>query len=74
LEEVAYSALSKGLNFAVAPGSITVKDILCGVEKAIMALPEKNAEDIPQETVGILKGSKKPKDNLTYAQRWALRT
>jgi hypothetical protein len=39
LEEAAYSALSKGLNFAVAPGSIPVKDILCGVEKAIMALP-----------------------------------
>jgi hypothetical protein len=37
LEEAAYSALSKGLSFAVAPVSVPIKDILCGVEKAIGA-------------------------------------
>ncbi|PNF41399.1 hypothetical protein B7P43_G14428 [Cryptotermes secundus] len=73
LEEAAYSALSKGLNFAVAPSSIPVKDILCGVEKAVMVLPEETAEEIRQETVRILKGSNKPKDNLTGAERRALR-
>jgi hypothetical protein len=73
LEEAAYSALSKSLIFAVAPGSIPVKNILCGVENAIMALPEETAEEIRQETVRILKGSKKPKDNLTGTERRALR-
>jgi hypothetical protein len=72
LEEAAYFALSKGLNFTVAPGSIPVKDILCRVEKAIMALPEGTAEEIQQETVRILKGSNKPKDNLTGTERRAL--
>jgi hypothetical protein len=72
LEEAAYSALSKGLNFAVAPESIPVKDILCGVEKTIMALTEETAEEIRQETATILKGSNKPKDNLTCAERRAL--
>jgi hypothetical protein len=32
LEEAARSALSKGLNYAVAPGVLPVEDILCGVE------------------------------------------
>ncbi|PNF32618.1 hypothetical protein B7P43_G17953 [Cryptotermes secundus] len=73
LEEAPYSALRKGLNFAVAPGSIPVQDILCGVEKAVMVLPEETAEEIRQETVRILKGSNKPKDNLTGAERRALR-
>jgi hypothetical protein len=63
----------EGLNFAVAPASVPVKDILCWVEKAIRALPEETAEEIRQETVRILKGSRKPKDNLTSAERRALR-
>jgi hypothetical protein len=46
---------------------------LCGVEKAIGALPEETAEEIRQEIVKILKGSRKPKDNLTGAERRELR-
>jgi hypothetical protein len=57
----------------ISPGSVPVKDILCGVEKAIMALPEETVGEIRQETVRILKGSNKPKDNLTCAERRALR-
>jgi hypothetical protein len=68
---MACSALSKGLNFAVAVASVTIKDILCRVEKVIGALPEQTAE-IRQETVRILKVSRKPKDNLTGAKRRAL--
>jgi hypothetical protein len=37
-------------------------------------LPEETAEQIRQETVRILKGSHKPKDNLTGAERRALRS
>jgi hypothetical protein len=74
LEEAACSALSKGLNYAVAPGRISAKDFLCGVEKAIVTLPEETAEEIREETVRILKGSRQPKDNLTCAERRALRS
>jgi hypothetical protein len=56
----------------VAPASVPVKDILCGVEKAIGVLPEEIVEEIRQETVRILKGSHKPKINLTGAERRAL--
>jgi hypothetical protein len=60
----------------VALAFVAVKEILCGMEKAIWALPEETAEEIQQETVRILKGSHKPKDNLTGAERralWALK-
>jgi hypothetical protein len=46
LEEAACSALSKGLNYAVALGGIPAKDFLCGVEKAKVTLPEETAEEI----------------------------
>ncbi|PNF37716.1 hypothetical protein B7P43_G11457, partial [Cryptotermes secundus] len=62
------------LNFAVAPVSVPVKDILCRVEKVIVTLPVETAEEIRQETVRILKNSCKPKDNLTGAERRALRS
>jgi hypothetical protein len=73
LEEAARSALSKGLNYAVALAVLPVGDILCGVEKEVGALPEETAEEVRQETVRILKGSHKPKDNLTGEDRRALR-
>jgi hypothetical protein len=74
LEEAACSALSKGLNYAVAPARILVKDFLCGVEKAIRTLPEEAVKEIRQETVRILKGSRQPKHNLSGAERRALRS
>jgi hypothetical protein len=73
LDEEACSALSEGLNYAVALAFVPVNDILCRVEKATGALPEETAEEIRQETVRILKGSRKPKNNLTGAKRRALR-
>jgi hypothetical protein len=69
LEEAAYSILSKGLNYAVVPRFITVKDIFCGVENAIRILPEDNAEEIRQETIRILKDSRQPKINLTILKK-----
>jgi hypothetical protein len=73
MEEAACSALSKGLDYVVASAFVPVKDILCGVEKGIGALPEETAEEIRQETARIFKGSYKLKDNLTGAERRALR-
>jgi hypothetical protein len=69
LEEAACSAL----NFAVAPAFVPIKDILYRVEEAIGALPEEAAKEIRQKTVRILKSSRKPKDNLSGAERRALR-
>jgi hypothetical protein len=73
LKEAACLALSKGLNIAVSPAFVPIKDILCRVEKATGALPEETAEEIRQETVRILKGYYKPKGNLTGAERRDLR-
>jgi hypothetical protein len=56
----------------LGPSSVPIKDILRGVEKAIVALPQEIAEEIQQETARILKGFRKPKDNLTSAERRAL--
>jgi hypothetical protein len=52
---------------------LPVEDILCGVERVVVALPEETAEEVRQEMVRILKGSHRPKDNLTGAERRAFR-
>jgi hypothetical protein len=69
LEDAAYPALGKGLNYAVAPAALPIEDFLRGVEKAVRALPEEAAEEVRQETVRILKASRKGKDNLLGAER-----
>jgi hypothetical protein len=61
MEDAVYLALSKGLNYAVAPALLPVEDI-CRVEQVIGALPEEAAEEVWQETVRILKCSSKPRD------------
>jgi hypothetical protein len=70
--EEACSTLSKSLNYVVAHGLLTIKDMLYGKEKAVGILPEETAEKILLEMVGILNGSHLPKDNLTCASRRAL--
>jgi hypothetical protein len=45
LEEAVWSALSKCLNYAVAPRRIPAKDFVCGVEKATLTLPEETVKD-----------------------------
>jgi hypothetical protein len=58
----------------VTPAVVPVEDILCGVEKALDVLPEGTTEETRQETVGILNGSRKPKDKVTVAERKVLGT
>jgi hypothetical protein len=38
-EDAAYSALSKGLNYAVSRAALPIEDFITGVEKAIVSLP-----------------------------------
>jgi hypothetical protein len=42
LEKAAWLALSKALNYAVTQAVVPVEDILCGMEKATTALPERS--------------------------------
>jgi hypothetical protein len=58
----------------VAPAALPIEDFFSGVVTAVRALPEEAAEEVRQETVRILKASRKPKDNLSGAERRALRT
>jgi hypothetical protein len=44
------------------------------MERPIAALPEESAEEIRQETVRILIGSRQPKDSLPGAELRALRS
>jgi hypothetical protein len=68
------SLLQKGLNYAMTPCTIPIEDILAGDKKAVQSLPVEMAEEARQETVRIKKSSSRPKDNLTRAEREALRT
>jgi hypothetical protein len=61
LDDAVYSALQKGLNYAVALTVLPIEDILTGVE---------TAEEDTQETV---RDSSRSRDNLTGAERKALR-
>ena len=44
------------------------------VEKEVQSLPLEMAEEARQETMRIIKSSSRPRDNLTRAERKALRT
>jgi len=57
LDDAVYSLLQKGLNYAVAPCSTPIEDILAGVEKAVLSLSVEMAEEARQETVRITKSS-----------------
>jgi hypothetical protein len=74
IRDAAYSALSKGLNYAVSPAGLPIEDFLTGVERTIRSLPVEAAEEVRQETVRILKVSNKPRDNLSGVERKALRS
>ena len=45
--------LEKGLNFVIAPKTITVEDIICSIEESIKHLPENEAKEVRQDYVVI---------------------
>jgi hypothetical protein len=55
----------------VTPQTIPIEVILAGVEKSVQSLPVEMAE-AREETMRITKSSR-PRDNLTRAEREALR-
>lgn len=65
MNEATISVLVKGMNFAIAPHTLPVKDIACSTELAIKDLPLSEAEEIRREVSRILKTAKPPKRNIT---------
>lgn len=49
LDKPTWSVLSKGLNFAIAPANVLVKEIICGIEMALKYLPLSEAEEVRGE-------------------------
>jgi hypothetical protein len=74
MDDALHSALRKGLNYAVTPTAIPIKNILIGVERAVRSLYIDTAEEVRQEAVRSIKNSKPPRDNLTRAERKALKS
>jgi hypothetical protein len=71
LDDGTYSLPQKGL--AVTPRTTPIEDVLPGVKKAVQSLPVEVAEEARDENVRIIKSSFKTRDNLTRAEREALR-
>ena len=69
--------LSRGLNFAVSPETITEPSItdeyIVACEKACWKLPKSDAAQLRAELVGVLKTSKSPKSNITKEERRAVK-
>ncbi|XP_046998176.1 uncharacterized protein LOC124613511 [Schistocerca americana] len=65
----AISALKKGLNFAPAPRSIPICDIISGVKQAICKIPSESVDKIHGKICCIISKSKPLRSNLTRAER-----
>jgi hypothetical protein len=74
LDDATHSALVKGLNFAISSSILPIEDILRGVEKAVSTLRVENAEEVRYKTVRILKMARKPKNNISRAEKLAHHT
>lgn len=58
VDSVTCSLLSKGLNFAaITLAMIPCKDIICGVEAALVDLPQEEAEEVRSYVVQLLETS-----------------
>jgi hypothetical protein len=67
------AVLRKGLNYAVTPKDIPIKDIITSTEIACVALKDPiKAQALRSEIVNIIKKAKPPSPNLTPAESKAL--
>ena len=65
--------LRLGLNFALAPNRIPVKDFIAAVETATPKLDDNAADDLRMRICGVIRKAKPPAPNLSRQQRIALR-
>jgi hypothetical protein len=68
------SLLKHGLNYAVTPTRIPVEEYIAATEKACRGLNTEKAEDLRSDVVRVLKKHRKPKSNISLAEREALKT
>ena len=70
------SLLQKGMNFAVTPTSVPVKDYVIGIESACRLIGpySKQADRLRSDCVRLIKDPKLPKSNITKKEQNALNT
>lgn len=73
LDDATMYVLIKGFNYAVTPQHIPTEEIICNVEAAIQTLPSSVAEEIRAETARTIRLSQPPCQNISGAERKALR-
>ena len=73
LTESETNDLTFGLNFAVAPKTVPVVDIIAAMECTANELLEETALEFRAEVKKCLQNAKKPRSNLSKEQRQALR-
>ena len=61
LEANEISLLRKGMNFAITPRSVPVKEILTAVEQGISNLPRDAKDEVRGDICNIIKNAKAPK-------------
>ena len=64
--------LEYGLNFAIAPSRIPLKELMCSIEKAVTNLSEESADQARQDCALILRHAKPTKPNLSKEERTTL--
>ena len=67
------SVLEKGLNFAVSPDTLPVKDVIIATESVCKELPGNKAAELRARVVNIVKTSKTPASNVTRGERSAIK-
>lgn len=60
LNQATWTVLGKGLNFAIAPKTVPLKEFIGGFEQAVKDLPLSEGEDVRGEVVGLLKAVEPP--------------
>lgn len=73
LDDNTLNILKKGFNYAITPREVPIKEIITNVEVAIQHLKEEEAETVRQEVCHVLRHSRPPKQNITRAERTALK-
>ena len=72
LDNSEVSALQHGLNFAVSPDYVPVKDVIIATELACKNIANDKAAELRARVVNIVKTSKPPTSNVTQNERTAI--
>ena len=66
------AVLAKGLNFAPAPQSIPLKEIVSCVEYALQKVPQEAANDTRLPLISLLRDAKSPQRNIVAEEERAI--